>query len=132
MTRIGIIDTDEEYGRALYRWLGTLGLYNTVGRWRTVDSALERLAWSQPELVIVGHRSDDMNGTPGWLRIRELGLSIKILLLSDDFRYDTARQMIEKGVNGYLLKGEASASIACAIKEILSYGFPVLHGQARF
>lgn len=93
--------------------------YNVVGDvadGRLVMTEVRRL---QPDLVILDVSIPSLNGVDCARQLREGGCGAKILMLTMHADATLAREALEAGASGYILKSSPAAELRTAIREVL-------------
>ncbi len=93
--------------------------YNVVGDvadGRLVMTEVRRL---QPDLVILDVSIPSLNGVDCARQLREGGCAAKILMLTMHADATLAREALEAGASGYILKSSPAAELRTAIREVL-------------
>ncbi len=83
---------------------------------RSVRAEVERL---QPDLVILDVSIPSLNGVDCARQLREAGCVAKILMLTMHADATLAREALDAGASGYILKSSPAAELRTAIREVL-------------
>lgn len=83
-------------------------------------AALEVAKKNQADVILMDIAMPGADGIEVSLQIRALHPEIKIIILSGMADEDHVRQAIKSGLNGYLLKANASTELIAAIRAVMS------------
>tara|TARA_R110002111_G_scaffold108409_9_gene167087 strand:+ start:4548 stop:5117 length:570 start_codon:yes stop_codon:yes gene_type:complete len=89
-----------------------------VGEASNGIEALEIVEKLKPDMLIIDIRMPEMNGLDATKELKNIGTTIKILILSMHDDEDYILQSIECGASGYLLKDTSKEEFLKAIKTI--------------
>jgi len=114
-TRVVLADDHDVIRQGLKRLLDHAPEIEVVGEARDGLEAIQSVTELQPDVLLLDIEMPIMNGIEVARRLRELGIQVRILVLSayDDREY--IRALLDIGVSGYLIKGEAPGKIIEAV-----------------
>lgn len=105
-------------------WLGSMlaadGTFEVTGESDNVPEALEIIAKTKPAIAIV---DITLRGSSGLELIKDLraqGLNVPVLVLSMHDEELYAERVLKAGARGYICKHEATATLATAIRQVVS------------
>lgn len=115
---IGVVIVDDHslVREGLRSLLGQHDDLEVVGEAGTVGDAVDVVTATDPDLVLLDLRLGEEEGVDVARRLREIGSTVRILMLSV---HDTSRHLrdaLAAGADGYLLKSVASADLAAGIR----------------
>jgi two-component system, NarL family, response regulator LiaR len=117
-TRVVLADDHAVVRQGLKRLLNRAPEIEVVGE---ASNGLEALRFAkelQPDVLLLDIEMPIMDGIEVARRLQELGIHVRILILSayDDREY--IRALLDIGISGYLVKGEAPGKIIEAVRGI--------------
>jgi two-component system, NarL family, response regulator LiaR len=117
-TRVVLADDHDVVRQGLKRLLDRVPEIEVVGEASDGLEALESVRKLEPDVLLLDIEMPIMDGVEVARQIRALNVKVRILILSayDDREY--IRALLEIGVSGYLVKGEAPGKIVEAVKGV--------------
>lgn len=117
-TRVILADDHDVVRQGLKRLLDRAPHIEVVGEARDGLEALESVKELQPDVLLLDIEMPVMDGIEVARQLQETDIAVHILVLSayDDREY--IRSLLEIGVSGYLVKGEAPGKIIEAIRGV--------------
>jgi DNA-binding NarL/FixJ family response regulator len=109
---------------------GTPG-YRCVGKFRSVEEALNAPGREQPNVLLLDIHLPGMSGPDGIEALKEKYLSVEILMLTINADEDSVFESICNGACGYLLKNTPPARLLEAVSETHKGGAPMSPEIAR-
>lgn len=110
--RIVIADREETVIEEIVRSLEISGLeYVLEGRAGDGKEGYELIKTIRPDLVIMDVKLEDIDGLTMLKKLREDGVTSKVIILTENTEFDTARGAIETGADSYLLKPLKAAQL---------------------
>lgn len=122
MIEVLICDDQEIVCEGLQRILGTDSDIQVVGIAHNGVEALELIARSEPDLVLLDLKMPVMNGIIATRKIREKHPNVQILILTTYDDDEWLFEAIRSGASGYLLKDRPREELIEAIKGTVSGG----------
>ena len=103
--RIVITDREKTVIEEIIRALQKSGLeYELEGTAQNGQKGYELIESTHPDLIIMDVRLEGMDGLTMLKKLRDKGITSKVLMLTKDTDFNTAREAIELGADSYLLK----------------------------
>lgn len=121
--RIGIVDDDTVLARSLALTFRRTAGFRVIGAAETLEEGV-RLLESGVDVLLVDVGLPDGSGLDLIARARARS-SCKILVISVFADGRTVVQAIERGADGYLLKGASAAEVLSGIRAVLAGGAPI-------
>lgn len=117
-TRVVLADDHDVVRQGLKRLLDRAPEIEVVGEASDGLEALNFVTALEPDVLLLDIEMPVMDGIEVARRLREAGVNVRILILSayDDREY--IRALLDIGVSGYLVKGEAPGKIVEAVRGI--------------
>ena len=95
--------------------------YEVVEAVGTGEEALSRVAEARPDLVLLDIRlGEGMDGLETARRISDLGLGVRIMMLTLHDDPDYVRAALQAGASGYVLKDASLEELRTAVRQVLS------------
>ena len=121
MTEIFFADDHEVVRRGIRGLLEAHGGWHICGEAATGREAVARALELQPDIVILDIAMPEMNGLEAARRIRHAASTSSILVLTVHEVDDLARDLVEAGVRGYLLKSDAGRMLVDAVAALVNH-----------
>ena len=86
------------------------------------EAAWQALQLHQPDLLVTDIEMPKLTGLELAIRIKEAGLSTRVVILTTFARAGYLRRALEAGVRGYLLKDAPSEQLATALRQVHAGG----------
>lgn len=117
-TRVVLADDHDVVRQGLRRLLDRAPEIEVIGEASDGLQALNSVKQLQPDVLLLDIEMPGMDGVEVARRLREAGIDVRILILSayDDHEY--IRALLDIGVSGYLVKGEAPGKIVEAVRGV--------------
>lgn len=117
-TRVVLADDHDVVRQGLKRLLDRVPEIEVVGEASDGLEAIESVKELQPDVLLLDIEMPHMDGIEVARRLQEANIKVRILILSayDDREY--IRALLDIGVSGYLIKGEAPSKIVEAVRGI--------------
>ena len=129
--RVAIVEDDRTTREALATLIeGTPG-FRCVGRYGSVDEALETVRDRSADVLLLDINLPGMSGAKGVRLFRERCPSTEVLMLTVYADQDAVFESICNGAVGYLLKKTPPAKLLDAIREAAAGGAPMSPEVAR-
>lgn len=120
--RVALVDDHSLVREGIRALLAVVDFLAIVGEADSGASALEMVARTQPDLLLVDIGLKDINGLELTRVLRRDYPSIKILILSMYDNNEYISESVRSGASGYVLKNSPSREIIAAIEAIASGG----------
>jgi DNA-binding NarL/FixJ family response regulator len=117
-TKVVLADDHAVVRQGLKRLLNRAPDLEVIGEASDGLEAIHSVQELQPDVLLLDIEMPVMDGIEVARRLREMGIKVRILILSayDDREY--IRALLETGVSGYLVKGEAPGKIVEAVRGV--------------
>ncbi len=86
------------------------------------EAAWQALQLHQPDVLVTDIEMPKLTGLELAIRIKEAGLSTRVVILTTFARAGYLRRALEAGVRGYLLKDAPSEQLATALRQVHAGG----------
>ncbi len=120
--RVALVDDHSLVRDGIRALLAVVDFLDIVGEADSGASAVEMVARTLPDLLLVDIGLKDMNGLELTRLLRREHPSIKILILSMYDNNEYVSESVRSGASGYVLKNSPSREIIAAIEAIASGG----------
>jgi DNA-binding NarL/FixJ family response regulator len=94
--------------------------YDVVGAVEDGDALVRAAQSTAPDLIISDLSMPVMNGLQAAIKLKELGLQVKIIFLTVQSSPSYAKRAMKVGASGYVLKPYADEQLPVAIQEVLA------------
>ena len=101
-----------------------------VGEAADGEDAVRLATTMRPDVVLMDLSMPRMDGLEATRRLREAGVSARVLILTSFADGEGVRDAVRAGVTGYLMKDVAKADLLAAIRRAAD-GVPTLHPRAQ-
>ncbi len=117
-TRVVLADDHTVVRQGLKRLLNRAPDLEVIGEASDGLEAIHSVQELHPDVLLLDIEMPVMDGIEVARRLREMGMKVRILILSayDDREYISA--LLDTGVSGYLVKGEAPGKIVEAVRGV--------------
>ncbi len=116
--RILIADDHALIRNGLRMLLGTHADLEVVGEAADGIEALERTRQLRPDVLVIDVAMPRMNGLEAAQLVRDVVPETRVVMLSMFEKESFARQALQAGASGYVLKGASSSDIVAAIRAV--------------
>ena len=116
--RILIVDDHEVVRSGLRQMLDSVPDMEVVGEADNGETALEEIARSAPDVVLLDLQMPRLDGVGALRRLREEGSRVRVLLLSVFAKEEQIFEGIHAGARGYLVKDVTRQDLARAIRTV--------------
>jgi DNA-binding NarL/FixJ family response regulator len=120
--RILIVDDHPLIRDGLTKFLNGEDDLEVVGSAQTAREAIDAVAHSKPDLLIVDITLEGANGIELIKNVRAQHRSLPVLVVSMHDENLFALRALRAGAQGYIMKRESSSQIVAAIRQVLSDG----------
>ncbi|MBN2510651.1 MAG: response regulator transcription factor [Spirochaetales bacterium] len=114
-----VVDDHPVFRKGLIVLIESIDTYKVTGQAGTVQEALDYLADSTPDIVLVDISLPDQNGLDLVRTIKGSRPAIPILIISMHDELIYAERALKAGASGYIMKQEASTVMLDAIETVL-------------
>lgn len=115
-TSVLICDDDPIVREALAAYVTKEESLLVAGTVETAETALEVIARTQPDVVLMDLALPGMDGITATRRIRELHPRTAVLVLTTFGTEDQVKEAIAAGASGFLLKSTTAAALVAAVR----------------
>lgn len=123
MIRVAMVDAHKSFVEAFRLLLESSGTdVKVVGTTTVPSQAFEVVLECDPDVVLLETSLPDTDGMTILTRLRELGDSPRLVVLSPSSNSEDVRRALSAGAAGYLTKDEGGPTIRAAIEAIASGG----------
>ena len=129
--KVAVIEDQREIREGLQVLINGSDGYRCTGAFRTMEEALQKIAYETPNVVLVDIGLPGMSGIEGIPLLKERyphTLLLALTVYDDDERIF---QTLCAGASGYLLKKTPPARLLESLKEVVSGGAPMSPEVAR-
>jgi DNA-binding NarL/FixJ family response regulator len=116
--RVVLVDDQELFRRGLTMLLGVEGDIDVVGEAGDGVSAVDLVAATAPDVVLLDVRMPKRSGLQACIRIKELVPATKIVMLTVSDEEGDLYEAVKNGASGYLLKDSSIDEVAQAIRVV--------------
>ena len=117
---IVIVDDHDLVREGLRSLLSQYEDFDVVGEAADVDGAIQVISKAEPDLVLLDLRLGESDGVDVARRVRALGRSVTILVLSAQDSATDLRNAMGAGADGYLLKSVKGSELANGIRNAIA------------
>lgn len=120
--KIFLIDDHEIVREGIASLISTQLDMNVVGQASKGEAALQQLQHCMPDIIIMDVSMPDMNGIQTTTHIHKTCPDIAVVALTRHSDVGYARQMMQAGARGYVLKQAAAKDLIAAIRTVAAGG----------
>ncbi len=120
--RVLMVDDQVMFLQALKTLLGLLAPQFTVDSSVNISDGLEMAASTQYDLVLLDWHLRDNDGPESMRRLREVGCTARVIVLSGDVGPVLIRRAIDDGAVGYVPKTYSSELLLAALEVVINGG----------
>ena len=128
---VSIIEDDAQARRILASWINRAAGFRLVGEWGDAESALESLAETRPEVVLMDINLPGMSGVEAVKQLKPLLPETQFVMLTVYEDADHIYNALAAGATGYLLKQTPREELIGALEEVHRGGSPMTSNIAR-
>jgi DNA-binding NarL/FixJ family response regulator len=114
--RVLIVDDHAVFSDGLATILRTEPDFEVVGKGGTVREAVEMVASTQPDVVLLDVHMPDGSGIEAAAAIKKSRPQTQVVILTSDEEEAVLRSAVQVGVTGYLSKHEPAAQVVQAVR----------------
>ena len=119
VVRVLVVDDYEPWLRFVRLTLLARQELEVIAQCTDGAEAIQKAKELQPDLILLDIGLPALNGIEVARRIREISPSSRILFVSENRSLDVAKEALEAGGGGYVVKSDAARELLPAIKTIL-------------
>ena len=116
--RIFLADDHELVRNGIRFILNTQPEWEVCGEAANGRDAVERVATTKPDIVIIDIGMPDLNGLEATRQIMKAHPAVKVLVLTVHESHQVVREVLNAGARGYILKSDASRDLIAAIQAL--------------
>lgn len=121
--KLAIADDHNLFRRGIAAMLNQIADFKLIGEAANGQELLNLLETIQPDIVLMDLQMPVMDGVEATERVQLQFPNVKIIILSMHEEDRFIIHLLEKGVNGYLLKDTEPTEVENAIRRVMSDGF---------
>jgi two-component system invasion response regulator UvrY len=125
MIRILVVDDHTLVRDGLCRLIDGENDMQVVGQTGSGHEAVKLCKETKPNLVLLDYGLPDLDGLETTRQIAELGLGIRILILTMHASEEYATRLIQAGANGFLIKAASTDELLAAVRKVADKGIYV-------
>lgn len=122
MIRILVVDDHTLVRDGLCRLIDGENDMQVVGQTGSGHEAVKLCKETKPNLVLLDYGLPDLDGLETTRQIAELGLGIRILILTMHASEEYATRLIQAGANGFLIKAASTDELLAAVRKVADKG----------
>jgi len=120
--KLAVVDDHKLFRQGLIQILKKFDTYEVIFEAASGEELLEKVAVTQPEIVLLDLNMKGMSGQEASVILRREYPALKIIILSMNYSHDYIRQMMKIGVHGYLPKDIDQKKLVEAIDQVYTKG----------
>jgi len=120
--KLAVVDDHKLFRQGLIQILKKFDNYEVIFEAASGEELLEKVAVTQPEIVLLDLNMKGMSGQEASVILRREYPALKIIILSMNYSHDYIRQMMKIGVHGYLPKDIDQKKLVEAIDQVYKKG----------
>jgi len=128
---IALVEDDELLRETLAEILSASPGWQLVAAYPSAEAALEGMATSCPEVVLMDIQLPGISGIECVARLKELHPAVPVLMVTVYDNNDRIFDALAAGASGYLLKRDAPAKLLECLDDLLAGGSPMSSAIAR-
>jgi DNA-binding NarL/FixJ family response regulator len=130
-TKVSIVEDNEQLRTTLVRLINREEAFECTTSYPTAEAALEGMAKSAPDLVLMDINLPGINGVECVRRLKQANPAIQVIMLTAYEDTENIFNALAAGASGYLLKRAPRAELIEALHEVLRGGSPMTTHIAR-
>ncbi len=125
MSKIKLVVADDHnlFRKGITGMLSLIPDFEVIGEAANGLELLEFLQYNQPDIVLMDLQMPVMDGFQATEKVQELFPKVKIIIVSMHEEDRFIIHLLEKGVNGYLLKDSEAGEVENAIRRVMIDGY---------
>ena len=120
--KLAVVDDHKLFRQGLIQILKKFDTYEVIFEAASGEELLEKVAVTQPEIVLLDLNMKGMSGQEASVILRREYPALKIIILSMNYSHDYIRQTMKIGVHGYLPKDIDQKKLVEAIDQVYTKG----------
>jgi len=121
MLKVMVVDDNETFLRAALLMLSSLTNVTVVGTANTGASAVLTVQQRQPDLILMDVNMPGMNGLATAARMREAGVTAKIVFVSMDSSTEAQARALGLDFYGFIPKADFYAGLKRLLDELIAW-----------
>lgn len=122
MQKIVLVDDHPMILKGLFGLLEEELDFTVCGQFENAETALDSFEALAPDLIVTDIRLPGMDGIELVQHLKEINSALKVLVLSRLYEEIVARQVLQAGANGYIMKSEPAEELMKAVRKVLDGG----------
>jgi Response regulator containing a CheY-like receiver domain and an HTH DNA-binding domain len=120
MIKVHITEDHKMLIEGLEKTINESGIATVTGFSHNLEESRKALALETPDVLLLDISLPDGNGIDFCLEVRQKYPKIKILALTSHDEYSVAKQVIDNGASGYILKNTLSKEVIAGIEAVMN------------
>jgi DNA-binding NarL/FixJ family response regulator len=126
LIRLGIIESDPSYRRALYSLFSLSSDFEVAGIWKDACIAVQEISSEPPHILLIEIQPPEANGISCIRRLKKKHPSIQFLVHTGYEEDDSpVLEAFKAGATGYLLKKDGPEALIRSVREMHAGGVPL-------
>lgn len=132
LIRLGIIECDPLYRRALHSLFSLSPEFELAGIWKNAENAAREISNQPPHILLIEIQSPTADGIACIRQLKRKHPSIQFLVLTGYEEDDSpVLEAFKAGATGYLLKKDGLEALVRSVRELYAGGVPLSRDIAR-
>ena len=132
LIRLGIIEGDPLYRRALYSLFSLSPEFELAGVWKDAENAAQEISGEPPHILLIEIQSPEANGIACIRQLKKRHPSIQFLVHTGYEEDDSpVLEAFKAGATGYLLKKDGPEALIRSVRELHAGGVPLSRNIAH-
>jgi DNA-binding NarL/FixJ family response regulator len=132
LIRLGIIEGDPLYRRALYSLFSLSPEFELAGIWKDAENAAREITAEPPHILLIEIQSPEANGIACIRQLKKKHPSIQFLVHTGYEEDDNpVLEAFKAGATGYLLKKDGPEALIRSVRELHAGGVPLSRNIAH-
>ncbi|MBK7867535.1 MAG: response regulator transcription factor [Ignavibacteriales bacterium] len=127
--KISVVEDHHDFREGLVNFINFSPGYNCVGKFSSVESALEGMV--EPHVVLLDINLPGKSGIEAIPLFKEMFPALKVIMMTIFDDSENIFKAMQAGADGYLLKNTAPLKIIASIDEVMNGGAPMSPYIAR-
>lgn len=126
LIRLGIIESDPSYRRALYSLFSLSSEFEVAGIWKDAGIAVQEIAGEPPHILLIEIQPPEADGIACIRKLKKKHPSIQFLVHTCYEEDDSpVLEAFKAGATGYLLKKDGPEALIRSVRELHAGGVPL-------